>query len=229
MLNASCALGNAIICTSDQGGIDVLTSSTKNTITHYSEKARHYFDLYNSVEAENVHSDWKAFLQNANKSTALDVGAGSGRDANWLAEQGWKVTAAEPADELRNLAQANSHNSVIWCNASLPALTALPQAPKTYDLILLSAVWMHLPKDERPPALKRLAELLSVNGTMYISLRFGPNDEARPMHPVSFEELATLAKSNRLIARNLNTVPNQDGLKRDDVKWVTVEVVKIAD
>ena len=85
---------------------------------------------------------------------------------------------------------------------------------------------MHLHKDERPHALKRLAELLSENGTMYISLRFGPNDEARPMHPVSYEELATLAKNNGLTARNLNPAPSQDGLKRDDVKWVTVEVVK---
>jgi len=85
---------------------------------------------------------------------------------------------------------------------------------------------MHLPKYERPPTLKRLAELLSENGTMYISLRFGPNDEARPMHPVSYEELATLAESNGLKARNLNTVPGKDGLQRDDVKWVTVEVVK---
>ena len=196
------------------------------TIEHYSEKAQHYFDLYNSVDAENVHGDWKAFLQKANTGNALDVGAGSGRDANWLAKQGWKVIAAEPADELRNLAQANSHNSVTWCSASLPELTALPQQPKTYDLILLSAVWMHLPEVERPPALKRLAELLSENGAMYISLRFGPNDEARPMHPVSYEELATLAESNGLKARNLNTVPGKDGLQRDDVKWVTVEVVK---
>ncbi len=141
------------------------------TITHYSEKAQHYFDLYNSVEAESVHGDWKAFLQTAKKGNALDVGAGSGRDANWLAEQGWKVTAAEPADELRNLAQVNSHNSVTWCNASLPALTALPQQPKTYELILLSAVWMHLPEADRPTALNRLAELLLI---MHFLLRAGP-------------------------------------------------------
>ena len=83
-----------------------------------------------------------------------------------------------------------------------------------------------MPEDERPQALKRLSELLSENGAMYISLRFGPNDEARPMHPVSYEELVTLARRNGLTARNLNPVPSQDGLKRDDVKWVTVELVK---
>ena len=49
------------------------------TIKHYSAKAQHYFDLYNSVNAENVHTDWKAFLQQAKTGTALDVGAGSGR------------------------------------------------------------------------------------------------------------------------------------------------------
>ena len=196
------------------------------TIEHYSKKAQHYYDLYNSVDAESVHSDWKAFLQKSKAGPALDVGAGSGRDANWLAEQGWKVVAVEPADNLRTLAQSNAHNSVTWCNARLPELNALPHEPTTYDLILLSAVWMHLPEAERPPALKRLAELLSENGTLYISLRFGPNDEARPMHPVSYEELATLAESNGLKARNLNTVPGKDGLQRDDVKWVTVEVVK---
>lgn len=43
------------------------------TIEHYSEKAQHYFDLYNSVDAESVHSDWKALLQNAKAGTALDV------------------------------------------------------------------------------------------------------------------------------------------------------------
>ena len=85
---------------------------------------------------------------------------------------------------------------------------------------------MHLPESERPLALNRLADLLSENGIMYISLRFGPNDEARPMHPVSYEEVATLVKDNGLSARNLNPVPSQDGLKRNDVKWVTVEVVK---
>jgi len=85
---------------------------------------------------------------------------------------------------------------------------------------------MHLPESERPLALNRLADLLSENGIMYISLRFGPNDDARPMHAVSYEELATLAQSSGLTARNLNPVPSQDGLKRDDVKWVTVELVK---
>ena len=194
------------------------------TIEHYSEKAQHYYDLYNSVDAESVHSDWKAFLQKAKASTALDVGAGSGRDANWLAEQGWNVTAAEPADDLRNLAQANSHNSVTWCNASLPALIALPQAPKTYDLILLSAVWMHLPEAERPPALKRLAELLSESGIVVITLRHGPPRDEREMFEVTMNEVEELAKANNLKLFNGSSEYTEDALNRKSVKWETLVI-----
>ena len=194
------------------------------TIEHYSKKAQHYYDLYNSVDAESVHSDWKAFLQKSKAGTALDVGAGSGRDANWLAEQGWNVTAAEPADELRNLAQANSHNSVTWCNASLPALTALPQTPKTYDLILLSAVWMHLPEAERPPALKRLAELLSENGIVVITLRHGPPRDESEMFEVTMNEVEELAKANNLKLFNGSSEYTEDALNRKSVKWETLVI-----
>lgn len=205
-----------------------MTSSTKNTIKHYSEKAQHYFDLYNSVDPESVHTDWKAFLHQVEAGFALDVGAGSGRDANWLAEQGWKVTAAEPANELRNLAQANSHNSVTWCNASLPALTALPQAPKTYDLILLSAVWMHLPEAERPAALKRLAELLSENGIIVITLRYGPSGDERVMFEVSSKEVEQIANENGLTLLKNAKKRTEDTFNRESVTWETIVVGSVA-
>ena len=44
----------------------------KGTIQHYSDKASHYYSLYNSVEAENVHNEWKAFLKTTSPGKALD-------------------------------------------------------------------------------------------------------------------------------------------------------------
>ena len=199
----------------------------KTTISHYSANAEHYYSLYQSISADSVHGYLEQALANTQPTTALDIGAGSGRDANWLAAKGWQVTATEPAEALLKLAKQHSHEKVIWCNAALPALADLPTAHqhKHFDLILLSAVWMHLRIGDRPRAVKRLAELLSANGRMYISLRFGPSDPERPMYPVSYEELQALAAENGLTARNLNPVPSKDGLKRSDVEWVTVELV----
>ena len=198
----------------------------KTTINHYSANAEHYYSLYQSISADSVHGYLEQALANTQPTTALDVGAGSGRDANWLAAKGWQVTATEPATELLKLAKQHSQENVTWCNDALPALEHLPKAHQQFELILLSAVWMHLPSEERPTAIKRLAELLSANGRMYISLRFGPSDPERPMYPVSYEELQALAAENGLTARNLNPVPSKDGLQRSDVEWVTVELMK---
>jgi len=204
----------------------------KTTINHYSANAEHYYSLYQSISASSVHGYLEQALANITPSTALDVGAGSGRDANWLAAKGWQVTATEPAEALLKLAKQHSNAKVSWCNAALPALANLPTVHKYkhqhkhFDLILLSAVWMHLPIDDRPTTIKRLAELLSANGRMYISLRFGPSDPERPMYPVSYEQLQALAADNGLTARNLNPVPSKDGLQRSDVEWVTVELMK---
>lgn len=198
----------------------------KETIQHYSDQAQYYFTLYNSVDAESVHNDWKTILTKIAPGVALDVGAGSGRDANWLAQKGWQVVATEPADRLRELAQKTSLNNIMWSNAGLPHLEQLPVANKKFELILLSAVWLHLPDKLRPAALARLSELLAANGRIYISLRFGPNDLSRPMYPVSYEELETLARENGLFARNLTPSQTRDSLKREEVKWVTVELMR---
>lgn len=198
----------------------------KKAIQHYNNQAQHYFSLYNSVDAENVHNDWKSILDNTTPGLALDVGAGSGRDANWLAKKGWQVVATEPASALRKLAQQNSHTGIIWSCASLPDLETLPLSNQKFDLILLSAVWMHLPEKARPKALIRLSKLLSSSGSIYISLRLGPNDEDRPMYPVSYDELRALAANNGLEARNLTPTPTQDSLSRKEVNWVTVELMR---
>ncbi|MDY6884847.1 MAG: class I SAM-dependent methyltransferase [Pseudomonadota bacterium] len=197
----------------------------KNTIKHYSEKAQHYYDLYHSVDAESVHSDWKAFLQNTKAGTALDVGAGSGRDANWLAEQGWKVVAVEPADNLRTLAQSNAHNSVTWCNARLPELNALPHEPITYDLILLSAVWMHLSPDERTESMQYISSLLNTGGRLVITLRHGAFNDVRLTFPINVDEVYKLAQKYDLSVI-LVTDLAYDQLGRTEVSWQTLVLEK---
>lgn len=68
----------------------------------YHEHARRFFDQYQSVDFEQVHRDWLSLMPEQS-GLALDVGAGSGRDARALAERGWQVVAVEPADNLRQL------------------------------------------------------------------------------------------------------------------------------
>ena len=115
----------------------------------------------------------------------LDIGAGSGRDAGWLAAKGHDVTAVEPVARLRQAGMALHPSSVVrWIDDRLPALTALGgQAP--FDCIFLIAVWQHLDDDQRELALHRLAALLASGGKIIMSLRHGPGAPSRPVHAVN--------------------------------------------
>ncbi len=58
----------------------------KQTIAHYHQYADHFQAQYDSVNAQDVHADWADLLAEQTLGLALDVGAGSGRDAHWLAQ-----------------------------------------------------------------------------------------------------------------------------------------------
>jgi SAM-dependent methyltransferase len=67
----------------------------------YDDHAHQLFDQYQSLGFENVHGEWLHQLPEQ-VGLALDVGAGSGRDAKALAERGWQVMAVEPAESKRS-------------------------------------------------------------------------------------------------------------------------------
>ena len=56
-------------------------------------------------------------------SLALDIGAGSGRDAAWLASKGYEVVAVEPSSGMRDEAQRRHEDTRIrWLDDRLPGL-----------------------------------------------------------------------------------------------------------
>lgn len=194
---------------------------SQHTIAHYAAQAQAYAQLYDSLDATAVHAEWLPLLATMTPGAALDVGAGSGRDARWLASRGWHVTAVEPASPLRMLAAQQASPMITWLDDSLPALAKVPTPANGYPLILLSAVWMHIPPAQRASALTRLAQLLAPDGKIIISLRFGPSDPARPMYKVSLAELSALCQPLQLQVTEATTTAQQDQLQRPDVYWKT--------
>jgi 2-polyprenyl-3-methyl-5-hydroxy-6-metoxy-1,4-benzoquinol methylase len=142
-------------------------------LDHYSKNADKFIDQYEAISAVKVHKEWLHFLP-ATKSLILDVGAGSGRDAAWFADQGHEVVAIEPSDILRTKAQ-NLHLSlsIQWINDTLPALKETYKLGLKFDIILLSAVWIHIASSNRERAFRKVANLLKPGGKLIISLRHG--------------------------------------------------------
>jgi SAM-dependent methyltransferase len=130
---------------------------------------------------------------------ALDVGAGTGRDAAWLAERGHHVLAVEPVGELRHAGQALHHGrNMEWLDDSLPMLRRARARGGTFDLILCIAVWQHLPADQHELALAALSTLAAPGGRVILSIRHGPGAPNRACFAADTDRLVGTAKGNGL-------------------------------
>ncbi len=101
---------------------------------------------------------------------AVDLAAGEGRNALWLAERGWQVTAVDFSlvglDKGRQIEASLPHGRdlhVDWVHADV--LTYEP-GPVGYDLALLA--YLQLPADERRAAVRVAFRALAVGGTLLV-------------------------------------------------------------
>ncbi|MGC9458867.1 class I SAM-dependent methyltransferase [Vibrio genomosp. F10] len=192
-------------------------------ISFYNENANQLVKQYDSIDFELVHQSWQAYWPSSGEQV-LDVGAGSGRDARWFDQQGCSVVAVEPAKELRQLGSSNLSPLVQWLDDSLPALTHTIKLSGPFDLILVSAVWMHLDCAQRAESLTTLSKLLCANGTLVITLRHGCFNDSREANSVSVEEIEQLTQTSELTI--CSVADSTDSLNRDEVFWQTVVLVK---
>lgn len=175
---------------------------------------------YERLRAEDVHSAILDHLPTGTGRTALDVGAGSGRDAAWLKGLGFEVVAVEPANGMREAAIGLRGGAGIrWLDDRLPALANTHRLGLAFDVILLSGVFMHVRPEDRPRAFRKLATLLKPGGRLLISVRDGIGSPERPMWPVARGELESFARSHGLTV--LQIADGRDLLERADVRWTT--------
>lgn len=169
---------------------------------------------------EDVHQSWQPFWpQPGNK--VLDVGAGSGRDAKWCSLLGCETFAIEPANALRQLGKKNTcETDVCWLDDTLPDLKKVTGLGIRFDLILVSAVWMHISPSARKRVFRKLANLLSPNGKLVITLRHGSFNDERLSYGVSTEELEKLAKDYALHLCHKSAL-SEDVMGRSHVQWQT--------
>ncbi|MCF0080386.1 class I SAM-dependent methyltransferase [Streptomyces lomondensis] len=189
---------------------------------YYAESAERLATVYESVSFESVHEALLDLLPEP-PARVLDVGAGTGRDAAALAGRDFTVDAVEPVTELRRVAERlHPGTGVTWRAGALPELHGV-QGP--YDVVLLSAVWMHLGSEERPAAMRRLAELLAPGGTLLITLRRGEPPVDRRMFDIPAEEVAGHGAAVGLIPTRL-VDEGADRLGREAVRWNSVALRK---
>jgi len=125
---------------------------------------------------------------------ALDLGAGEGRTAVWLANRGWHVTAVDFSDVALDRGRQRVEalvppGSVEWVCADLVDFDPTGRA---YDLVLL--LFVHLPPEHRRRLLRLAAATLD-RGGMFLVVGYDtthvPTAQQRggPKHRFSAEEI----------------------------------------
>ena len=97
---------------------------------------------------------------------ALDVACGEGRNAVWLAEQGWRVTGVDFSDvALAKAAElaASRGVEIEWVVADV--LEVAP-APLAFDLV--AVLYLQLPAAELAQALRSAAAAVAPGGTLLV-------------------------------------------------------------
>lgn len=184
-------------------------------LDYYQQHSKRLVERYDSLSFDDVHASWLEHLPEI-PGRALDIGAGSGRDARWLTKLGWQVTAVEPCIELRELAQKNNSDDITWLDDTLPKLNLVPN--RSFDLVLISAVWMHLNQKEQIRAYQRVSNILSENGLLVITWRNPASDTNRRFETV-----------DESILRDAKIVTSTDKGGRDEVTWKCAIIRKTAE
>jgi len=164
----------------------------------YEDEAPRLVARYEALAFDDKHGPVLALLPHA-PGAVLDVGAGTGADAAWFAEQGHRVVAVEPTRGLREAGRRlHSSPSILWLDDGLPALRSVHALGRRFDAVMLTAVWMHLDASERAVAMPGLAALVAPSGVLVLSLRHGPVPPGRRMFDVGADETITLARASGL-------------------------------
>jgi len=97
---------------------------------------------------------------------ALDLGAGDGRNAIWLAIQGWQVTAVDFSQVALDRGRALATASGVRVEWQLADLLEWSPGASRFDLVTL--FFIHLPSDERRDVYARAAAAVAPGGTLLI-------------------------------------------------------------
>lgn len=204
-----------------------MTSALVSGTEGYAEEADELFRHYESIPVAHMHRFVLHLIPTA-PCRVLDIGSGTGRDAAWFAACGHRVTAAEPSEAMRSRAMLLHRSPGIeWLDDGLPALAVLCGRGEQFDLVMLTAVWMHLDEGQRRQAMPHLASLVRSGGTVIMTLRHGQVPAGRRMFEVSATETIELAQAQDLHpVLNLRTESGLAQNRAAGITWTSLAFVK---
>lgn len=156
------------------------------TLEYYNHHAQSFIEQTLNVEMLPLYQRFVAKLPSAEQSLIchptphlLDLGCGSGRDALYFANLGFKITAIDGSHQMINLAKAlHQQNNIDWQCYSFAEVTAAYQAC-SFAGIWACASLLHVPFNQLATLIEQLLSLLIADGVFYASFKYGDAEHVK--------------------------------------------------
>ena len=146
----------------------------KKTLEAYAKKASDYSqDWLTQPEPSDMYQLLNSYFTPSGRTA--DIGCGNGRDSNWMALNGFRVSGYDSSSELIKLA-TQLYPQIQFHQAFLPKLEEIQQE---FENVLCETVIMHLPKAEILEAIQNLKRILKNQGILYLSWRVTEGEDSR--------------------------------------------------
>lgn len=153
-----------------------MTNFSTSSLKYYSDNAADFVNQTLNVDMQDLYNAFIKSLLTIQDQHILDLGCGSGRDANYFANQGFKVTAIDGSSEIIDVAKE------VYCQSNISwQCCTFDEVAHTYQRQSFTGIWacaslLHVPYEELPFLLEKLILLLKKNGIFYASFKHGDSE-----------------------------------------------------
>ena len=183
--------------------VEALTDDVEWFLEFYCEPKDYFPKKYNSNP---VHSEVLEAMQFLSPGKALDLGCGQGRNALFLAQQGFDVTAVDQNELALEILQSIVEQEDLEMTVGLYDINSA-NLKQSYDLIVSTVVLMFLQADRIPSVIRNMQDQTNPGGYNLIVCAMDTEDYPCQV-PFSFTfkegELADYYKDWELIKYNEN-------------------------
>ena len=183
--------------------VEALTDDVEWFLEFYCEPKDYFPKKYNSNP---VHSEVLEAMESLSPGTALDLGCGQGRNALFLAQHGFEVTAVDQNELALEILQSIIEQEDLEMTVGLYDINSA-NLKQSYDLIVSTVVLMFLQADRIPAIIRNMQDQTNPGGYNLIVCAMDTEDYPCQV-PFSFTfkegELADYYKDWELIKYNEN-------------------------
>ena len=200
------------------------------TLSYYETNASNLSKRYESADVVTLHQTLlKTFTPN---SKLLEIGCGSGRDARFMFEKGYDITAIDGSQKMINEAKT-IHPSLEPHLFTMQLPHSLEFEPNSFDGIYSIATLMHLTQEEIRVTIQKIYILLKTKGKFLFSISIERDDTDKNDKDQHQRLFTSLSKEEWLEICSeygftiLDTKVNRDGLGRSRIIWFSCILEKV--